>query len=231
MEEDTTTRRELMAPYEHPFRFALAETWRRQPELRRATVGGAVAFAVGSAGLALGAGILGLLGGLGAMVVWLVAALWVIGALREGFRLVRAWRQPSELGRVRAQRPQAGTEDAEVAHDQFAVTVEDDGWLLTWRFRPLRATASPADEEIEVPGRPRYGARVVEDRQFDVRDAARAAEQLVTAQERAAERETAAAAAAHRARERAAGAEELALEARSTAAALQRATGQRSRRD
>jgi hypothetical protein len=225
-----TSRRELMAPYRRPYRHVLAETWRGQRDLRRLTVIGAACFVVGAAGVAAGVPWLGLLAGLGATMAWLVPLAWLGAIGRAAWRLTRSWRRRSELGTVRARRPQAGGEDPDVAHDEFAVTVEDDGWLLTWRFRPLHVGEQPAAEEIEVPGRPRYGARVVADRRFDARDTARAAEQLVAAQDRAEQREVAAAAAARDAIADAARRAELALEARSTAAALQRSTGQRSRR-
>jgi hypothetical protein len=160
-----------------------------------------------------------------------VAVAWLFAILREGLRLQRSWRQPSELGRVRSYRPQAGAEDPDMAHDEFAVTVEDDGRLLTWRFRPLLISEHPDEREMEIPGRPRYAASAVDDVPFDIHDTARAAEQLVVAQEQAAQREAAAAMVAHAVNGDAASRAELAAEARSTAAALQRATGQRSRRD
>jgi hypothetical protein len=224
-------RRELMAPYRHPYRHALAKTWRRQPELRRVTALAVVLWVGGGVGVAAGVELLGLTAGLGAVIGTVVAVAWVIAILREGVRSTRSWRQPSELGRVRAYRPQAGEEDPDIAHDEFAVTVEDDGRLLTWRFRPLLVSEHPDEHEIEIPGRPRYAASAVDDMPFDIHDTARAAEQLVIAQDQAAQREAAAAMGALALHGDAASRAELAAEARSTAAALQRATGQRSRRD
>jgi hypothetical protein len=228
---DATPRRELLAPYERPLRHVAAVTWRKQPQLRRDT---AIAAVLGVGGLLAAATIhplLLLVAGCGAMLGAFVLIAWLGAMTRETLRLRRAWGRRTELGTVRAHRPQAGSEDPDVAHDQFAVTVEDDGWMITWRFRPLAVHEQPGDLEIEVPGRPRYAASAVSDSRFDARDAARAAEQLVLAQEAAAGRESAAATAAHDGIADADRRAELAIEARSTAAALQRTTGQRSRRD
>jgi hypothetical protein len=230
-EERSHGRRELMVPYERPYRHVVAHTWRHQPELRLAT-GLAIVLGIGGvAGVAAGVELLGLTAGLGAMIGTIVAVAWLVAILRTGWRLTRAWRRRTELATVRAHRPQAGSEDPHVAHAEFAVTVEDDGRLVTWRFRPLPVSEHPGEHEIEVPGRPRYAASPVGEVPFDVRDTARAAEQLVIAQDQAARRDAAAAIAAHGTIGGAPGNAELAAEARSTAAALQRATGQRSRRD
>jgi hypothetical protein len=217
-------RRELLAPYDHPYRLEAWLTWRTQPTLR---------------GQAKLAGVLVVGGAIGAIALSPLLLLTVaVGALLAAFsgtllaaltfasvrRTKRAWRQKSELGTVRERRPHAGARDPELAHDEFAVSAEDDGRLVTWRFRPLALSKDAHDGEVEVPGRPRYAASPVADEPFDAEDAARAAEQLVLAQDRAAELEEAAADAARDGAERA-------IETRSTAAALQRATGQRSRRD
>jgi hypothetical protein len=230
-EERSHGRRELMVPYERPYRHVVAHTWRHQPELRLATALSVVLWVGGAVGVAAGVPLLGLTAGLGAMIGTLTTAAWVGAVLREGRRLTRSWRQRSELATVRAHRPQAGTEDPDIAHDEFAVTVEEDGRLVTWRFRPLPVDEHPSDDEYEVPGRPRYGASPVDDVPFDVYDTARAAEQLVIAQDQAAQREEAAAIAAQGTIAGVRATAELAAEARSTAAALQRATGQRSRND
>jgi hypothetical protein len=229
--EPIPSRQELMAPYRHPIRHSAIAAWRDQPELRRATLVGAGSFVVGAAGVAAGVALLRLLAGLGVMLGLIVALTWGVVILRGASRLTRSWRRASALGPVRARRPQAGTEDPELAHDEFAVTVEDDGHLITWRFRPLAIAEGPGEHEVEVPARPRYAALAIEHRRFDIQDAARAAEQLVEAQSRAAERETGAASAAHGVLDAATLSAELAVEARSTAAALQRMTGQRSRHD
>src|SRR4051812_8490364 len=206
-----------MAPYRHPLRHALPATWANQDELRRAALSSAVVTAGGTVGVLVGVDWLFLTLWCGLLMAGLPAALLALNAGVDSLRLRRAWGARSELRDVLARRPQAGSEDPELAHELFAVTVEDDGWLLTWRFRPLPIVEGPDDDEIEVPGRPRYAARVVDDRAFAVEDAAQAAEQLVEAQERAAEREAAAAAAAQRAVETASLSEERALEARTTA--------------
>jgi hypothetical protein len=221
----------LEAPYHHPFRESAGANWRTQPGLRRqATLSGVLVVGGGIGAVALSP-ILLLTVAVGAMLGLLV--LLVIGwwSLRDGLALIRRTRQKSELRSVLQARPHAGEQDADFAHELFAVSAEDDGWLYTWRFRPLRLREQPSDDEVEVPGRPRYAAKVVTEARFDVHDAARAAEQLVLAQDAAAAREAAAAGAAYHGIEDAATRAELAQEARSTAAALQRATGQRRRRD
>jgi hypothetical protein len=220
-----------MAPYERPFRHVLAATWRRYPDLRLATVLTAVLWVGGTVGAYAARELFGFVAGLGVVAVWVVALLWVAMLMREGWRLTRSWHRRTDLGVVRARRPQAGEEDPELAHDEFAVTVEEDGHLVVWRFRPLSVTEEPDDRELEIPGRPRYAASPVGHEQFDVQDAARAAEQLVAAQERAAARESAAAAAADHAADDAGRLADLEIETRSMAAALQRITGQRTRRD
>jgi hypothetical protein len=217
-------RAELVAPYQRPLRHVAGAAWRTQPLLRRWTAVAVALGAVGVVGAAAGQPLLWLLAGAGGMLAGFVLAGWAWTITTASLRLRRAWSRRTELGTVRARRPHAGARDPDLAHDEFAVTAEDEGHLVTWRFRPLAISARPHQHEIEVPGRPRYAASPVADEPFDAEDAARAAEQLVVAQDRAAELEEAAAGAACDGAERA-------LEVRSTAAALQRATGQRSRRD
>src|SRR3954453_11179767 len=221
------TRDELMAPYAHPYRHALAEAWRSERELRRATLWIVGSGLVGAAGYSAGITLMGLLAGLLAVLWPVLLVLWVVVTGREGYRLIRSWGRRTELGDVRARRPQAGTEDPVVAHDEFAVSVEDDGCLVTWRFRPLLVSEDPTDDETEVPGRPRYAALPIDEQPLDPDDVVHASEQLVAAQSQAARREAARAAAAQltfddddeRAR--------LATETQTTVAALQRVTGQR----
>lgn len=220
----------LMAPYERPFRFVARAAWRRSPQLRRWTPVTVLLVTAATLGAIAGQPLLWLLAGAGGMLGAFVLAGWAATIGSTAWHLRRTWGQRSELGTIRARRPQAGSEDPDLAHDQFAVAVDEGGWLVTWRFRPLPVDAQPGLEEVEVPGRPRWAASPIADIRFDARDAARAAEQLVEAQAAAAEREEAAATAAHGGIADAAHRAELADEARSTAAALQRATGQRPRR-
>ncbi|QEC48493.1 hypothetical protein FSW04_13570 [Baekduia soli] len=229
-EERSHGRGELMVPYERPYRYVLARTWRGRPQLRRLTALTVVLLAGGGAGVAAGQPLLGLVLGLGAMFAAAVAAAWLVAVAQGGRAMTRSWRHPHELASVRAHRPQAGTEDCDVAHVEYAVSVQDDGHLVTWCFRPLEVSEGPRVHEVEIPGRPRYAATPVEETPFAARDTVRAAEQLVEAQARAADLEAAAAREAHAAIDAARADAELAAEARSTAAALQRSTGQRSRR-
>ena len=217
------SRHELMLPYERPYSVALSWEWRTQPGLRRSTylAGGLSAAAAGC--FVAGATWLGLLVLIIALVVTRVALGWGIGVVSATWRKTRGWKGRTELGDVRARRPHAPERDPDVLHDEFAVAVDDDGYLHTWRFRPLDARERSGPSELEIPGRPRYAASPVEEVAFDVRDAGRAAEQLVEAQERAAEREASSARAAGEAAGQAA---ERAAEAHGTAAALRRMTGQ-----
>jgi len=152
-------------------------------------------------------------------------------ALTEGVAAIRRhtaeWRPgKSDLANARRSRPHADEADRDIAHDEYAVIVADDGRLLTFLYTPLMSGERPGARAVLVPGKPRYEA--VEERtdHFDPEDAVRAAEQLAAAQVRAAELE---AAAIERARvdvdEREA-AYDHALETRSTAEALRRITGQ-----
>jgi hypothetical protein len=221
---------ELMAPYRHPWRHGARTVWQDSRALRGGVALGGGCTVAGVAGLVTGSALWGLLAVVGVLVLGYMAFLlaWLTAAAT--LPLLRAWREPSDLREVLARRPQAGSEDPDLAHDLFAVTVQDDGWLYTWRYRPLACDEEPGLEQVEVQGRPRHAAEIVTERRFDARDAALAAEQLVEAQDDAAKREAWAAAEANALAERAdLDAEEL-EEARSTAAALQRATGQRSRR-
>jgi hypothetical protein len=223
-------RDELEAPYRHPFRVTGAATWRALPRVRLQAALAAVLIVGGGIGTAAVSPLLVLTVAVGVLVALLALMTWSLPTVSGGLALQRAWRQKSELRAVREARPHAGDSDPELVHDEFAVTAEDDGWLLTWRFRPLRVAEQAGDDEVEVPGRPRYAARAISEARFDAHDTAVAAEQLVAAQEDAAAREARAAAAAHDGITDATERAELAIEARTTAAALRRATGQGDRR-
>ena len=225
-EQRNGSRHELMGPYEHPYRYALRRTWRQDREPRIAA-GLVVALVVtGEVGALSGADGLGALVGV-ALLPAIVVMLWVAAVARMVLRETREWDSPTELSEVRARRWHAGSKDPVLAHDEFAVTVEDDGHLVTWRFRPLRVSERATEDEFELPGRPRYAVSPVDEVPFATNDTARAAEQLVAAQTRAADREAAAVAAERAAVEARLVGAELELETRSTAAALRRATGQR----
>lgn len=231
MAEELPQRRdELMAPYRHPVRHVGREVWGLSREVRFVTAIGGGATVAGLVGVATGAVLLELLAVVGVFALLCAASMWGWLTAVEVLKLVRGWRQRSELRDVLERRPHAGSADPDLVHDLFAVTVQDDGWLYTWRYRPLAWDQEPGLEQVEVPGRPRYEAEVILERRFDARDAARAAEQLVEAQEGAAQREALAAAQAAHAVEHAELDEHELEEARTTAAALQRSTGQRSRR-
>jgi hypothetical protein len=219
-------RHELEAPYRHPYRFAGAEVWRTTPSLRgQAKLAGALVVG-GAVGALVLERLLLMVLAIGIVLALCDLAAWLFWTTGEAARQIGRGRQKSELRAVREHRPHAGEADLDVAHDEFAVAVEDDGRLVTWRFRPLAVQEEPEDDEVEVPGRPRYGARLYSERPFDVQDAAVAAAQLFAAQERAAAMELDAIAAGHDGITDASARAERAIEARTTAAALRRATGQ-----
>lgn len=220
----------LMFPYEHPYRQAVGATWREQRELRLATaaalslwLGGGVSAAVGAEAGLIACSI--------ALVATLLVLGWLLPAMKVGWRLARSGSGTSSLGTVRQHRPHAGLKDPAVAHDEFAVTAEDSGHLVTWRFRPLRVTEQPRADEREVPGKPRYAASPAGDEAFDALDVVRASEQLIAAQSAAAALEAAAADAMRLALEQRGVVAERMIETGGTAAALQRATGQRPNSD
>jgi hypothetical protein len=215
------SRAELERPYRHPYRAAALAA---AGERRGAAALSGVLLAGGTIGALAASPLLWLTAAVGALlaVAFAIALAWV--TVRDGTTALRRGRRRSELGAVLAARPHAGEADRDVVHDAFAVTVEDDGRLLTWRFRPLgvdERVHEDLDDEIEVPGRPRPAASIGAPPGCAAGAAPPPAEQLVEAQERAADRERAAADAAGRG--------ELAIEARTTAAALRSATGQDAR--
>lgn len=224
-------RPQLEAPYRHPYRVAGRHAWDSLPAVRGQAKLSAALVAGGTAGALALSPVLWLTVAVGVMLALYVLLVWSAATIGDATRMVRHWRQKSELRSVRERRPHAHDADPDVVHDEYAVTAEDDGWLLTWRFRPLRHWERHDDEtEVEVPGRPCYAARAVTEARFDARDAARAAEQLVAAQAHAETLEQQAIAEAHGGVADASQRAELAVEARTTAAALRRATGQDARR-
>jgi hypothetical protein len=128
-EERSHRRRELMVPYEHPYRHAIVATWRHHRQLRDATALAVVLWLVAAVGVAVGAEELGFAAGVGAFLGPIAILLWLVAFVRVGWRMTRSWGRTTALGEVRAHRPQAGTEDPDVAHDEFAVTAEEDGHL------------------------------------------------------------------------------------------------------
>jgi hypothetical protein len=229
MDETPVTRAELLAPYEHPYREWLPAAVSRT-RARRTLATGILATVVTALPLLFGAS-----SGWAALpVVFLLATL--VGCVMDAVPAVlavrertRGWDEAGELARVRAGRPHAAERDPRLVHDEFAVTVEDSGRLFVWRFVPLAAAEPSPASAVEVPGRPRYAASVVQQRPLDVADTARAAEQLVEAQEHAAVREAAAADAARRALVDQHEAERRAADAAAAAATLQHLTGQAPR--
>jgi hypothetical protein len=224
-------RAELERPYQRPFRHSAGVAWRALPLVRKEAYLAAVLVVGGGIGAVAFEPLLLLTLAVGVLLALMAGGTLAWFTVSDGLAQIRRARQKSELRSVLQARPHAGAQDPEVAHDLFAVTAEDDGWLYTWRFRALRVFEQPGDDEVEVPGKPRYAAEVVTESRFAAHDAAQAAEQLLHAQDGAAAREAAAAATAYDGLTDASARAELAIEARTTAAALQRATGQRRRRD
>lgn len=216
-------RDDLEGPYQHPYRFWLPQVWRR---------GHGTPIAIAAA-LCLTAGavleqtsdvdgwltlsvVLALLGAI-AVLQFMAKGAWEI------WRVTRGWRRGGELERVRRARPHAGERDPDLVHDEFAVTVEDSGYLFVWRFRTLEVYDVYPDDEVAVPGRPRHTAKVVTEIALDPHDTAVAAAQLAEAQDVAAEYE-------RRARDHVTQAAshdgEVAADRRAVAAALRHLTGQ-----
>jgi hypothetical protein len=229
MAREVMTREAHEVPYRHPYRHWVPRAWEASGVRRAAILGTGAAMAL--TGTALGTGhegwalagaavetmTLGLFGYVSAEAVFVIR------------RITRPWRRPSELRNLRERRPHRGDRDPELAHDEYAVSVEDHGELYLWCFRPLPIDSphpDTDDEWIVVPGVPAYVARALHAAPSDPRDAGRAAEQLAEAQAEAAGYEAAARADAHRRAEAAVAEREIAAERRGTAAALQRITGQ-----
>ncbi len=228
--DEPVLRDDLLDGYERPYRRWLPVGWQvnNVPQLLSAAL--TLDVATVAAALVLVDGAPGALIALAALVT-AVALVWTAWTTAVAVQLIRRrtddWRAAgAELERVRAQRPHAADADPEVAHDEFAVAVDDRGELVTWRFTPLAATAPLPEGATLVRGTPCYAAVVAGTRPFAPADTALAAEQLADAQAQAAEREAAGAEAARDRLLHGAGTAELAAEARSTAEALRRHTGQ-----
>ena len=226
MSDVTASREELLHPYLHPYRKFLPVAMREAHVARTYTVAGAAAVGGFGATALTGSPLWGFLG----VVVTLYLLALVLKAVLEAtvviYRFSKPWDDTSELGTIRARRLHAGEHDRELVHPEYAVTVEDTGHLWIWRFDPLPVMDVAPPGTVLVPGRPRYAASMVEERAFDP-DATRAAEELVEAQERAAELEQQARDAARRQLSDAAQRREIDEETASTAAALKHLTGQR----
>jgi hypothetical protein len=195
MAREVMTREAFERPYRHPYRHWIPRAWEmtnaRFSMILGTGAAGALtvaALATGLEGLALSGAIvetatLGTLGYLSARAALIVR------------RITRPRREPSELRRVREGRPHRGERDPDLAHDEYAVSVEEHGELYLWCFRPLHidsAHPEEGDDWIVVPGVPEYVAQVVDAWPYDPRDAGRAAEQLAEAQAEAAAYEAAA---------------------------------------
>lgn len=220
------TRAALERPYREPYRTWVPVGWKKDRVPLTTALGGAAAVA------GLGAGIVDP-GGFGPLYVVLGILLLVVALFRAAGsaavtgaavrRITATWDVDTPLERVRAKRAHAGARDPELLHDEYAVTVEDTGHLLLWRFRALMIGEPAAEGEVLVPGRPQHAATPVEQHPFAHADAARAAEQLADLQERAATLEAAARDAERRALAQAG---DTADDLATTAAALRHLTGQ-----
>ena len=223
------TREELLDTYRHPYRRWIPIAWEHERVPPRvaaaalATVAALVAHLVDGPDPALMYAALLAAGGVLGWTLWVTlnAALIVRGRIRD-------WEADpdDELGAVRRRRPHAGEADTELVHAEYAVSVDDSGHLVTWRFRPLSAMDAKPSHAKLLPGTPRYDAVAVDSRPFDPLDAAVAAEQLAGAQEQAAALERRAGERAQRGLQEAQSAAELEAETRGTAAALRGITGQ-----
>src|SRR3954452_117695 len=189
--EEPLTRAELLAGYERPYARWLPIAWRVNsvPQLAIAAV--MVDLAAVAAHAVLVDGAPALLVGLAVLVSVIALVWWVwttVVAVQVIRRRVGAWRpDASELDRVRRRRAHAGDADAGLVHDEYAVTVTDDGQIVTWRFTPLPADAvAPAGATV-LGGVPVHAAEEAGRTPFDATDTGRAAEQLAEAQQAGAE--------------------------------------------
>ena len=224
------TRQELEEAYRHPYARWLPLAWAQDRVAVGLGAGVAVAGATALWELLAdgGAPIEMVTVSLLVAAVTLGRAAWItlLGSIVIRNRTA-SWRPDgSEIGSVRRRRPHAAEADPDVAHEEYAVAVDESGHLITWRFRPLRPEEDAGPDEILVAGRPRYAARQAQSDPFEPVDAAVAAEQLALAQQQAADLESAAADRARRAIEQAERQRELAAETTSTARALRGITGQ-----
>lgn len=234
MSREAISRGELLDSYAHPYR-----RW-----LPIALKGYGVHYLVGLTALVAALALLGTLADAGfadaALTVALLGVFAIVcvswWALVHGVRIIRhrtrQWRpgRRDDLAEVRRRRPHAAEADAEVAHVEYAVSVEDNGKLVTLAFEPLHA-ADPWDEDaVLITGIPRYEARPVHSVAYDPTDQARASEQLVEAQERAAALEADEIVRARLELEHGTAAAALMAESRATGEALRGITGQRRRR-
>ena len=233
MSRETISREQLLDSYAHPYR-----RW-----LPIALKGYGVQYLAGLTALVAALGLVGTLADAGfadaALTLALVGVITSVAvslwALEHGVRIIRdrtwQWRRDrdDDLAEVRRVRPHAAEADAEVAHVEYAVSVEDNGKFVTWAFEPLHATDRWDEEAVLITGIPRYEARAVERFAYDPTDQARASEQLVEAQERAAALEAGEIVRARRELEHGTAAAELMAESLATGEALRGVTGQRRR--
>jgi hypothetical protein len=229
MGDDAQPLDELMAPYVRPYRHYIPAAL--DAAGARTTLVGGGAFALLSLGATFATQSTAFLvsGAIGVVFAFALIAKWAVQAAIVVRRLTRGWDERSELGTIRARRPHAADEASDVAHDQYTVSVEDDGALLIWRYIPLAVTDRVPHGHLLVPGRPSFAAVAVESRPPES-DTVRAAAQLVEAQARAAELEAEAIEHARGALDAAIRRRELEKETASTVAALRDHTGQGDRR-
>ena len=224
------TREELLDSYARPYRRWLPLVLKDHSVhiLAGTTALLAAGWAAGELTGSLGVTVvLGPVSAVGAILT-VITALY---ALAVGSILIRRrtaeWRpREGDLARARRRRPHAGEAAHDLAHDEYAVAVADDGRMVTFHYTPLMAGERPARDAILITGTPRYEAVEARTDRFDPDDAALAAEQLAQAQEHAAGLEAAAIVRARADVEEREAAHDQALEAHSTAEALRRITGQ-----
>jgi hypothetical protein len=223
-------RREVLDSYARPYRRSLPLAL-KQFHVHRLVAADLALAGLWALGAITGELSLQLLGATLLMLTLVITAGVLARALIDGISAIRRrtaeWRPgDGDLARARRRRPHAAEADADVAHDEYAVAVADDGRLVTFLYTPLLAGERPGRGAILIPGTPRYEAVKVRTDRFDASDAARAAEQLADAQAHAAALEAAAVEGAQRGIDERDAALAHADETRSTAAALRRITGQ-----
>jgi hypothetical protein len=228
MDEAPLTRQQLMAGYAHPYRRWIPIAWQHERAHVSVPIAALVALGVFTADAIDGPDPILLTAGLLVAAAVLVRTLWITfnAALIIGNR-IRDWEESDhELDAVRRRRPHAADADPELVHAEYAVAVGEHGDLVTYRFKPLAANQEAPSRAQLLTGKPRYAAFDVGASPYDPVDAARAAEQLAEAQERAAALERAAIERAAQGLEDQRNAQEIEWESQTTGAALRGITGQ-----
>src|SRR4051812_39220166 len=131
--DEPVRREELLAGYERPYRRWVPLAWRANSVPQLVSVAAVVDVATLLAAVAFVDGAPGLLVALAVLVTALVA-IWTVWTTVVAVQVIRerirTWHaRDSELARVRAHRTHVAEADRSVAHEEYAVAVDDAGEL------------------------------------------------------------------------------------------------------